>query len=567
MSEQLTGGEVVVETLRREGVDVVFGLIGSATMELFDALHGAADIRFVGVRDERTGTHMADAYARTTGRPGVMIAGQNGPGVTNLVTGLAQAYRAYSPVLTLGGAVARPQVDRESFQELDQQALLTPVTKRTFSVGLPENLARTMHAAFRTALAPRTGPVHVNLPRDVLAAPMDRPALPDPASYRPAARPYGDPACMPAAAELLANAQRPLAVAGAGIKWGGRYAEALQLAETLGCPIAAAAGHGDAVPTDHPLAAGQVGPRGNVVASRLMREADVIVALGTRLGFNSTFFSTEHINPDAAIVHVELEPTAMGREFPFEVGIVGDAAAVAGQLTEALGAHRPSAAVQAWTTQFQADRAALLQERDAAAMTDRNPLQPAQVFGALRRVLPRDAIVTLDAGTLCLQATDVLPYHTPPALLTPLDFGLVGFSFAAGLGAKLAAPGRPVVSLMGDGGFGMTTSELSTAVAEGIATTVLVLNNGVWGAEKAYQRDFFGGRYLGADLHNPPFDKLAELYGARGLAVSNAADLDDVLKEAVAGDRCCVVDIAVDPDALYSFRRDSFAHRAGGSGR
>lgn len=155
MSEHLTGSEVAVETLRREGVEVVFGLIGSATMELFDALHDAADIRFVGVRDERTGTHMADAHARMTGCPGVMVAGQNGPGVTNLVTGLAQAYRAYSPVVTLGGAVARGQVDRESFPEIDQQALLGPVTKRTFAVGLPENLASSMRAA-RCACRPPT---------------------------------------------------------------------------------------------------------------------------------------------------------------------------------------------------------------------------------------------------------------------------------------------------------------------------------------------------------------------------------------------------------------------------
>lgn len=567
MSEQATGGQVVVDALRNEGVEVVFGLIGSATMELFDALHGADDIRFVGVRDERTGTHMADAYARTTGRPGVMIAGQNGPGVTNLVTGLAQAYRAYSPVLTLGGAVARPQADRESFQELDQQALLAPVTKRTFSVGVPERLASTMQAAFRTALAPRTGPVHVNLPRDVLAASVPAPVLSKPSRYRPTVLPHGDPTSVAAAAELLARAQRPLLVAGAGVKVGGRHREALRLAELLGCPIAAAAGHGDAVPTDHPLAAGQVGPRGNVVASRLMREADVIVALGTRLGFNSTFFSTEHINAEAAIVHVELESTAIGREFPFEVAVLGDAPAVAGQLADVLGSHEPNGAVSEWTTRFQDERAALLAERDAAAVSDQTPLQPAQVFGALRRILPRDAVVTLDAGTLCLQATDVLPYRTPPALLSPLDFGLVGFSFAAGLGAKLAAPNRPVVSLMGDGGFGMTTSELSTAVSEGIATTVLVLNNGVWGAEKAYQRDFFGGRYLGADLHNPPFDQLAELYGARGLSVTGVDQLDDALEQALASDRCCVVDIAIDPDALYSFRRDSFAHRAGGTGR
>jgi acetolactate synthase-1/2/3 large subunit/sulfoacetaldehyde acetyltransferase len=184
------------------------------------------------------------------------------------------------------------------------------------------------------------------------------------------------------------------------------------------------------------------------------------------------------------------------------------------------------------------------------------------VFSALRHVLPDDSIITLDAGTACLQATDVLEHGLPPSLLTPLDFGLVGFSFAAGLGAKLAQPQRPVVSLIGDGGFGMTLSELSTAVAEGINTTVVVLDNGVWGAERAYQRDFFGGRYIGSELSNPPFDEVARLYGAAGHRISAADEVEDAIKQALGEERPSVVVIPLDPDAIVSFRRDSFAHRA-----
>ena len=183
------------------------------------------------------------------------------------------------------------------------------------------------------------------------------------------------------------------------------------------------------------------------------------------------------------------------------------------------------------------------------------------MFKALRSVIPPDAIITMDAGTLCLQAHDALNYHLPQSLFTPLDFGLVGFSYACGLGVKLAQPERPVISLMGDGGFGMTTSELSTAVDNGINTVTIVMNNSCWGAEKAYQRDFFDGRYIGADVSSPPFDKLAELYGATGFRAGTVAEIPEAVEAALAAHAPAVVDVAVDPDALYSFRRDSFTHR------
>ncbi len=192
---------------------------------------------------------------------------------------------------------------------------------------------------------------------------------------------------------------------------------------------------------------------------------------------------------------------------------------------------------------------------------DAYPIQPAGLFRELRAVLPRNAAVTLDSGTLCLQATDALNHFEPPCLFSPLDFGLVGFSFACGLGVKLARPERPVVSLMGDGGFGMTLSELSTAVDYGVDTVTVVMNNGCWGAEKAYQREFFDGRYIGADLHNPPFDQVAELYGAAGYRVERLDEVAEAVRAALDAGRPAVIDVAVDPDALYSFRRDSFAHR------
>jgi len=559
--QAMSGGLATVEALQVEGVRHVFGLIGSAAMELFDGLHDADDITYIGVHDERTGTHMADGYARASGRAGVVLAGQNGPGATNLVTGVAQAAAAFSPVVSLAGALATGHVYRDAFQEVDQDALFRPITKRTWTVPSTERIPEMIREAFRVALSPRRGPVHLNLPRDVLAGTANFDPPWDPAAARVVDLPAGADGPVQRAAALLTTAERPVIVAGAGIKNGGRFAEVIDLAEKLDAPIATSPGHGDAIPADHRLCAGQMGPRGNPVASRLVCEADVILALGTRLGFNSTFYSWDNVNRDAAIIQVEVEPTAIGRFFPVEVGIHGDAPTVAGQLAAALAPGRGDGTTDTkWARTFADDRAAHRVQREEQA-SGAYPIQPSGLFRELRAALPRDAMITLDAGTLCLQATDALDHFEPPCLFSPLDFGLVGFSFACGLGVKLARPDRPVVSLMGDGGFGMTLSELSTAVSHDIPTVTVVMDNGCWGAEKAYQRDFFDGRYIGADVHSPPFDRVAELYGAVGLRAERIDEVGEAVRAGLESGRPAVVVVEVDGDALYSFRRDSFAHR------
>lgn len=562
MTTQMSGGQAAVEALVNEDTKHVFGLIGSATMEMFDALYDAESINFIGVHDERTGTHMADGYARASGRAGVILAGQNGPGATNLVTGLSQAMAAFSPVVSIAGALSSGHVYRDAFQEVDQQSLFKPVTKKTWTAPSADRVPELLREAFRTALSPRQGPVQLNLPRDVLSAQADYEPSPKPETYRNHSVPAAQSDAIAQAAAMLAESSRPVIVAGAGIKNTGGHAEAIALAEALNCPIVTSPGHGDAIPFGHPLNAGQMGPRGNAVASRLVNEADVILALGTRMGFNATFYSYDNVNRDAKIIQVELEPTAIGRFFPVEMGIWADAPTAAKQLTEAVKKLDRRAKADAWTATFQAERQAFLIKRDADAI-ETHPTQPSGLFKALRGVLPQDAAITMDAGTLCLQATDALNYWTPKSLFTPLDFGLVGFSMACGLGIKLACPDRPVVSLMGDGGFGMTLSELSTAVDHGINTVTVVMNNKCWGAEKAYQRDFFGGRYIGADISSPPFDKVAELYGAKGFRADTLADVQGAIEAALACGMPAVVDVAVDPAALYSFRRDSFKHRGG----
>jgi len=417
--------------------------------------------------------------------------------------------------------------------------------------------------AFRVANAPRKGPVQLNLPRDVLSGQAEFGDMPRPDAYRPVGPTAAPEASIAQAAKMLAGAARPVIMVGGGIKNTGTADRAIALAEAFNAPLVSSPGHGDAIPFGHPLNAGQMGPRGNEVASRLINEADVILALGTRIGFNATFYSYDNINRDAAIIHVEQEPTAIGRYFPVELGIWGDAPTVADQLRAAGETLSNRAEGEAWTTSYKSERQAFLATRDAEADVANSIIQPSGLFKTLRDVCPQDSAFTMDAGTLCLQATDKLNYWQPKSLFTPLDFGLVGFSFAAGLGVKLACPDRPVISLMGDGGFGMTTSELSTAVDYGINTVTVVMNNGCWGAEKAYQRDFFNGRYIGADISSPPFDKLAELYGAKGYRADTLSQTAEAIEAALTCGKPAVIDVMVDPAALYSFRRDSFKHRGG----
>ena len=557
----LSGGQAAVRSLRKEGVKHIFGLIGSATMEMFDALYHEKKIKFIGVRDERTGTHMADGYARASNQPGVIIAGQNGPGATNLVTGLAQAKAAFSPVISIAGLYSTKDKMEDAFQGLDQQSLFEPVTKKTLTVKKVNNIAKSISDAFKTAMSPRRGPVCINLPRNILAEKSSFKINEKNKSfnnfYKIKAKTKDINRCI----KLINNSKKFVIIVGAGIKYTSNFKEVTKLADYLNCPIVTSAGHGDAIPYDYKLNAGQMGPRGNPVATKLMKEADVILALGTRLGFNSTFYSYDNINKKAKIIQIELEKKMIGRYFRVSIGILADASTVASQLLIGLKQKKISPNLGDWTKKFISERSNFLKNREKIKSKN-TPIQPNALFKELRKVLPKNTAITLDAGTLCLQATDSLNYFKPPSLFSPLDFGLVGFSFACGLGVKLANPKKTVVSLMGDGGFGMTISELSTAVEYKINTITVVLNNKSWGAEKAYQKDFFGKRYLGADISSPPFDKVANFYGAKGYKIKKLSDINSVFKKALKVNKPVVIDVDVDPKALYSFRRDSFKHRS-----
>ncbi len=559
--KSLTGGQAAIKSLKKEKVKHVFGLIGSATMEMFDALYHEKNIKFIGVRDERTGTHMADGYARACNQPGLILAGQNGPGATNLVTGLAQAKAAFSPVVSIAGSYSTKDRMEDAFQGLDQQSLFKPVTKKTWTVKNTKKIPKTFSDAFKLAMSPRRGPVCINLPRNILSNKGIFKINEKSQSFDNQNSTKSKSNYIKKAVKIINSSNKTVIIAGGGIKYTSKYKNVVKLAELLNVPMVTAAGHGDVIPFNHKLNAGQMGPRGNPVASKLVKEANVIIALGTRLGFNSTFYSYENINKKAKIIQVELEKSMIGRYFPVAVGIYGDAATIAEQLYKEIKKQNIILDIEKWTNSYLSERKNFLLNRDKFKQKN-FPIQPKGLFKQLRQVLPKNSAITLDAGTLCLQATDALEYYDPPSLFTPLDFGLVGFSFACGLGVKVAKPNKKVISLMGDGGFGMTISELSTAVEYKINTITIVMNNKSWGAEKAYQKDFYEKRYLGADINSPPFDKVAELYGAKGFKVKKVSEINQAVREALKINKPVVIDVDVDPKALYSFRIDSFKHRS-----
>tara|TARA_B100000378_G_scaffold138783_1_gene112121 strand:- start:985 stop:2655 length:1671 start_codon:yes stop_codon:yes gene_type:complete len=553
----MSGGKAVVESLKIEGVRCVFGLIGSATMEIFDALYKNKNIRFIGVRDERTGTHMADGYARASGKVGIILAGQNGPGVTNLVTGIAQAHKAFSPVISIAGDISSDQAGKDSFQEIDQQKLFEPITKKTWTINKINEIPKIISDAFKLVLSRRNGPVHINFPRNILSKTYIFKKF---KKHKQSKITRASRKEISKTIDLLTKSSRPVIIAGGGIKNTKGDKEVASLAKKLNIPIVTSAGHGDALSSTENLYAGQMGPRGNIVATNLVRKADVILALGTRLGFNSTFFSYENINKKASIIHVDIEPSSLGRYFPITIGICTDSKTFVKQLYDRLSKIKNLKKTNIWTKNFLEEKKIYLKKREEEANFI-NPIQPSALFKILRETLPSNSVITLDAGTLCLQATDQLNYSGPKSLFTPLDFGLVGFSFACGLGVKLANPNSKVISLMGDGGFGMTISELSTAVEYKINTITIVLNNKSWGAEKAYQRDYYDQRYIGSEIMSPPFHKIVELYGGIGFHVKKINILKNVIRKALKCSKPVVINVEVDPNAIYSFRKDSFKHR------
>ena len=551
MTDQITGGEAAYRILKANGIDTVFGLLGGSMLELYDAMYHGGDIAYVGARDERAAGHMADAWARMRGLPGVVLGAQAGPGVVNLVTAVAEAHLAYSPLVVIAGAISRCDHAKDTFQEVDQVALFAPISKRSVMVSDAARLAPILEDAIRLANSGRRGPVVLHVPRDLFAEMV--PAI-EPTSVNIARPGPAAPQDVAAIATLLSNAERPVIFAGGGFKWGNGREALTALAEKLEIPVVASTGHADVMRHGHAWFAGQAGPHGNRVASRLTKEADVMLVLGARLGFNSTFHSYDYVGAETRIAHIDIDGSAVGRYFPAEIAVQADARLTAEALAET--SLRPAA--DAWRAAFRADMDSLWAERAEEAQIATLPMHPRRALAELRDALPENAIVTLDTGNTCLQAADRLALYEPLSLITPLDFGLVGFGLAAAIGAKAATPDRPVVAIMGDGAIGYTMIEIQTAIQHNLPIVVVVLDNEAWGAEKAYQQEFFGGRLLGAEIRSPRYDKFAELCGGKGIWVDGPGGLGSALTEALASNQTTIIQAKIDPKALMTLRKDLF---------
>ena len=549
MAQRLKAGEAVIELLRREGVSQIFGIVGSSFLDILDPLYDRDDIRFVGVRHEQGGALMADGYSRISGSPSVCLA-TNGPGVLNLTYGIASAYVAHSPVVVLAPSASRDHQHRDSTQEFDQVSLFRPITKAAFQINKMERLPDAIRHAFRVATSGKMGPVLLDIPRDLLpGGELEFDLLPPDAYRSGQTRGPGDRNLVEKAANLLLAARQPVILAGGGVQWSNAAEEVARLADLLGAAIITSYGRADAVPNGHPHFLGHLGRLGSVEGIEAIRRADLVLAVGTRLGQSTTFYDNRFLPAGAQIIQIEIDPQEIGRNYPVTVGIEGDAKAVTQGLIQRVQEVEPRPNPD-WLKDI-GDWAARRKERlEEEGRLDSTPLKPQRVYAELRKVMPLDAIVALDAGLSPNFGQDRLYFHQPHSLLTSLDLGGLGFSFPASLGAKLAAPGRPVVNFNGDGGFLFNAQEFETAVRYGLNVVTVILNNGSWGSEKAYQRYAFNQRYVGADTVNPRFDKYAELFGGTGFYLERPEDIGPAFLEALQADGPSIIEIPIDPDEL-----------------
>jgi thiamine pyrophosphate-dependent acetolactate synthase large subunit-like protein len=541
---QIKVGLAIIEALRAEGVEYIFGVVGSTTNSIVTELYGRKDIRLLDTRHEEGAAFMAYGYARASRKPTVCLT-TSGPATINLMTGIALAYKGRAPVMAMAGDVDRNFLDRDGAQSFDLVNLFKPITYLSRQAYKTERIPELIHDAFRTAMSGKCGPVFVNIPRDL----MDNQTVDESLVHRPSAyravegRIQGDREAVRRAAALLAEAERPVLLAGGGVVDSDATTEAVALAERLEMALIPSYGHNDAVPNSHRLYIGIPGNRGAPEAMEALHRADVILALGSRLNQHSTHWNWSIINPETRIIQVDIDAQEVGRNYPVEVGIVGDAKAVAQQLLEALGGSKRGK--PAWRAEIEAlakKRKARLHEEHAL---EGEPMMPQRVYPELRKVLPRDCMVTLDAGVAPGLTYDRLSFELPGTFFNYSGHGGLGMGYCVGLGTKVGRPDRPAVSIQGDGGFLYTPQEINTAVRHRIPLVALVLNNSCHGAEKAQQKRNFDERYVGVDLVNPRFDRLAEVYGARGFYVTRPQDIGDAVSAALAHDGPSVIEIPV----------------------
>ena len=542
-----TGGRAVVELLKTEGVRHIFGIVGSTFLDVLDRLYDDQSVEYINVRHEQAAAFMADGLARVTDRPGVCLV-TSGPGATNLLTGVAAAHVAHSPVVVLVGGIALDHYQKDAFQEYDLISMFRPVTKQALLINKAERIPELLRGALRAAMSGRPGPVFVEIPRDVLNKKLPAAAALAPGGYRITHAQPPHPEAIREAVERLGRAERPLLLVGGGASRAGANELVVQLSDGYGIPMITAYGRNDAVPNAHPLYLGPLGRAGAPEAAAACRRADLILAIGSRLAQFTTQFDDRYIRPGTAIVQVDIEARDIGRYYPVAVGIHADARETCRALLDELAQRGGPARNEAWRREaetLRAERQARLATEEALAA---KPMKPQRVYAELRRALPPETIVALDAGAAPAYGYDRLRFARPRTFLTPLDLGGLGFAFPVALGAKLGRPEAPVVAIHGDGGYLMNAQELETAVRHRIGVVTIVMNNNCWGSEKAYQKHFYGERYIGCDIGNPRYDQFARLFGAAGYYVEHPDQVGDAIKAAFGCGKPAVIEIPIDPD-------------------
>ena len=551
---KMTPSEAFVETLVAQGVKDTFGIVGSAYMDAHD-LFPLAGIRFVSVAHEQNAAHMADGYSRVTGKHGVCIA-QNGPGITNFVTGIAAAYWAHSPVVAITPESGSMTMGLGGFQETEQMPIFSKITKWQVHVNSPMRMAELTSRAFDIAMAER-GPVQVNIPRDYFYGEGDF-EIREPARIE---RSAGGRETLEAAAKLLAKAKFPVIISGGGVVMSNGVKECIALAEYLSAPVVNSYLHNDSFPANHALACGPLGYQGSKAAMKIISRADVVLALGSRLGPFGTLpqHGLEYWPANAKIIQVDADMRMLGLVKKISVGICGDARLAAIELLQRLKAQAKLPPNKQRIAEVHKEKEAWKEELAKwPSPNEKGRIGPRQALAALARAMPKNAMVSTDIGNVCSVGNSYLHFETAPSFLAAMSFGNCGYAYPAAIGAKVGRPDRPAIAYVGDGAWGMSLNEVMTCVRENIPAIAVVFNNGQWGAEKKNQVDYFEKRYLGTNLKNPNFADVAEAMGANGLTVEHVDEISDALRGAVKSNKPTVINMMLTQELGDPFRRDAF---------
>jgi thiamine pyrophosphate-dependent acetolactate synthase large subunit-like protein len=540
----ISGARALVDGLLREGIDHVFGIPGTQNLAILDELRVTPQIRFILTRHEQGAAFMAYGFARAANKPSVVTVTE-GPGITNIVTATAAAFKGNVPVISITGVQESVMRERDATQDMDQIPFMKPITKWAYSIPYPEKIQEAVRKAFRVALTEPQGPTHIEAASEVLLQQVT-PETTSPAAYRNTVPAVCDPAQMDAAWTLISKAERPLFVIGRGVMKENAVAAIEQLATATGIPVTVLQYSPDAFPATHPLALGPLGRNAFSSANKNAPKADVIIAIGAHFDVFSTMYKYGIFSETAKIIHNTSAPGQIGIVFPVELGVAGSAASFIKGLAERASkgkARTPWVDVAKARAEFDAEITAVLKP-------DMEPIQPQFVAHTIRKALPKDGILVVDAGNGGKHVRTYFKSYLPNSFMCIDDWASVGGSFPIALGAKLAQPNRPVLCASGDMGAMCNIGELETAVRENIAVVYVIFNDQGLGNERAFQNEHFGGRYFAVDYKNPDFGALAKVFGAHGEHVTRPQDLEGAIQRAFASGKPAIIDVMIDQNNL-----------------